>query len=74
MFTEQEQTYCWRMNGSGCEKIPVKLGRMNDSDVEIVSGLDEGETVLLAKPREGSILDNGQDNAPVIPTAAAKGP
>jgi HlyD family secretion protein len=50
VFTEQEKTYCWRMNGSTPEQVPVEVGRMNESFVQILSGLDEGDSVLLVEP------------------------
>ena len=32
------------------EKVEVKLGARNDSEVEIVGGLDEGSRVLINPP------------------------
>jgi len=50
VFTEQEKTYCWRVSGSSIERVPVKIGRMNDVRVQIVAGLSEGDRVLLSPP------------------------
>ena len=52
IFTEQDKTFCYRVNSGRCEEAPVKLGRMNDRRVEIVSGLKEGDKVLLSPPPE----------------------
>jgi multidrug efflux pump subunit AcrA (membrane-fusion protein) len=50
VFTEQEKTYCWRPNGGKPEMAPIKIGRTNDRRAEIVSGLEEGDVVLLSPP------------------------
>ena len=52
IFTEQDKTFCYRVNSGRCEEVLVKLGRMNDRRVQIVSGLKEGDKVLLAPPPE----------------------
>ncbi len=52
VFAEQEKRYCWRLSGGKRQKVTVKIGRMNDSAVEIVSGLQEGDKVLLVQPED----------------------
>ena len=59
VFSEQEQTYCWKVSGSSQEKVPVKVGRMSDAAVEIVSGLVQGDKVLLAQPSEEGTTEGG---------------
>jgi len=52
VFSEQDQTYCWRIDNDGLpHKVPVKVGRMNDAYVQILSGLSEGDRVLLTEPQ-----------------------
>ena len=50
VFSQQEQTYSWRVSGGGVECAPVRIGKSNDKRVEIVAGLAEGDRVLLAPP------------------------
>ena len=74
VFAEQEQTYCWRLASNTPQRAPVKVGRMNDTLVEIVSGLSEGDRVLLAPPaEEGSPQEGkgeqGGKSRPAAPTA-----
>lgn len=52
VYTRQDQTFCYRVDGGGnYERAPVKLGRMNNTQVEILAGLKQGDKVLLAPPR-----------------------
>ena len=52
VFTDKGQTICYRKKGDGCKRVVVKVGRMNDTRVEIVSGLDVDDEVMLAPPVE----------------------
>jgi hypothetical protein len=40
----------------GFAQTAVKIGRASEMEVEIVSGLDEGEGVLLRRPTTGEIV------------------
>ena len=51
VFTEQEKTFCWRVSDGSPERVDVKIGRMNDMRVQIISGLTEKNRVLLAPPK-----------------------
>ncbi len=53
VFTEQNKTYCWRVEDGKSKRIQVEVGGMNDARVQIVSGLNEGDTVLLTSPGDG---------------------
>ena len=72
VFSEGESTFCWKVTGrSRRTKVPVKVGRSNETDVEILEGLAEGDIVLLVPP-EGMIED--QDEKPAgHGTAATEG-
>ena len=59
VFSEQEQTFCWQVVGGKPKKVPVKVGRMNDTAVQIISGLAEGDKVLLAPPSDQDIRNLG---------------
>jgi HlyD family secretion protein len=50
VFTEQEKTYCYRPVNGLPVRTEVKIGRMNDTRVELTSGLAEGDKVLLSPP------------------------
>jgi HlyD family secretion protein len=46
--TERDgQNYSYVVTGSGVEKRPVKIGEANEQFVQIVDGLEEGESVAL---------------------------
>ena len=59
VFTEQEQTYCWQLHDNTPKKVFVQVGRTNETDVQILAGLKEGDTVLLVAP-PGSEPTQGQ--------------
>lgn len=57
---------CYVQKGSKTEPVPVTVGMFNTKFIEIVSGLEEGDRVLLAPPYdtkakdlEGSVLAEG---------------
>jgi len=74
VFTEQEQTYCWRDNDGSYERVTIKVGRMNEARVEILDGLDEGDTVLLVPPPGQESKPDGKVKAkkPKTPEAGPK--
>ncbi|HOD82002.1 MAG: putative efflux system component YknX [Planctomycetes bacterium ADurb.Bin126] len=66
VFTEQDRTFVWRVKNGSQERVPVQVGRMNESRVIVTSGLSEGEKVLLA-PQEAQqevAEDEGEGEAP----------
>ena len=69
VFTEQEKTFCYHVGGASIKVVPVKLGRMNSKRVEIVSGLDEGDKVLLAPPSDQEALTMDEQPAGDAPVA-----
>lgn len=69
VYSEQRKTYVWRLNGDGRpERVEVKVGRSNETQVEVLSGLEEGDEVLLV-PEDGVEPGNGDANeaAPTMP-------
>jgi multidrug efflux pump subunit AcrA (membrane-fusion protein) len=71
VFSEQEQSFCWKITSASRKKVPVKVGGMNDTSIELISGLAEGDKVLLAPPAdEGS--DPSDKTAKPKPPAAPK--
>jgi hypothetical protein len=77
VYTEQDQTYVRRVAGGKAEAVSVKVGRMSDKRVEIVTGLSEGDRVLLVPPSgiTGSAKPKGPKTRPAArsrPTAGAR--
>ncbi|NLF31128.1 MAG: HlyD family efflux transporter periplasmic adaptor subunit [Planctomycetes bacterium] len=50
VFTEQEQTYVWKVEGKQAVRTPVRVGEMSDTEVQILEGLAEGDVLLMAPP------------------------
>ena len=67
VFTEQEKTICYQVRPGGVETVEVKVGRMNDRRVEILSGLAEGDKVLLVPPEEGKEEKKKSEESPSSP-------
>jgi HlyD family secretion protein len=80
VYSEQDKTFCYQVDDSGgYKRAPVQLGRMNNTYVQILSGLQTGERVLLAPPR-GEQVDMGKpkdkeedDEAQDMPPGMSKG-
>lgn len=70
VFSEQRKTYVWRLNGDGKpHRVEIRVGRSNETQVEILSGLSEGDKVLLV-PEDGvepDTGDTGDANTPTMP-------
>jgi len=53
VHTEGEQAYVHRVVGGQTERVQVKLGMMTDTEVEVASGLTEGDVVsVVAVPTQ----------------------
>jgi len=51
VFADGETTYCYRLDEDGrARRVVVEVGKSSDTRTEIVSGLKEGDNVLLAPP------------------------
>jgi HlyD family secretion protein len=50
VFSENDKPFCFRVRGGQIDRVAVTLGKTSDTRAEIVAGLGEGETVLLAPP------------------------
>ena len=53
VHAKEGKFFCFKLDGSGFEKISVKLGKDNNSHVEIVEGVSEGDELLLYDPEAG---------------------
>jgi HlyD family secretion protein len=79
VYSEQDKTFCYRVEGGGYKRAPVQLGRMNNTYVQILSGLQAGDRVLLAPP-SGEQVNMGKpkaeekdDEAKDMPPGMSKG-
>lgn len=61
VFTEQEQTYCRKIVDGHYVKTPIKVGRMNETHVEIRDGLSVGDEILLSVPLTDTAAPNGNN-------------
>ena len=60
VFTRQEESYCWTVSPDGQPtRAVVTIGEVSDTQVQILSGLTDGDVVLLAEPSEAK--KNGND-------------
>lgn len=52
--SEDGKSYVWRRSPTGFEKVEVTLGVMTETEIEITSGLSEGDEVsVVASPSQG---------------------
>ena len=65
VHAEAGKYYCFIDRASGKEKTEVSVGRSNDSFLEIIDGLEEGQHVLLYKPE--SATASSSNEAPPAP-------
>jgi hypothetical protein len=57
--TEDGQAYVTRVTASGSERVAVTLGLITDTQVEILSGINEGDVVtVFANPVQDTALMN----------------
>lgn len=54
VFSEDDQAYCYVVDGGQeTRKVPVKVGELsNDKEVQVLSGVEPGQRVLLIEPPE----------------------
>lgn len=51
---------CYRNNGDEPEAIPVEIGKFNTKYIEIKSGLEMGQKIMLSPPLENNVNFSGQ--------------
>lgn len=82
VYAKGGQRYLFRDNGDGAEHIPVELGQIGAEWAEVVSGINSGDTVLLAFNEElkRRIPDAGGGDSspgtggPAAPSGMRRGP
>jgi HlyD family secretion protein len=79
--TRQGQPVVYVANGEDARPIPVKVGLYNTKFIEITSGLNEGQNILLAPPLDtqqkdlgGAIIAEGEEIPATNMVAMAKPP
>lgn len=55
VFVERGKSYVWTPSGSQWIKTSITTGRNSETMIEVKSGLNAGETVLLRAPTPGEI-------------------
>jgi multidrug efflux pump subunit AcrA (membrane-fusion protein) len=50
VFTEQKNHFCYVSDPTGYEKRMIALGASNEQWAEVISGLQEGDSVCLINP------------------------
>lgn len=56
VFSEEAVQFVYVPRGSKYTRVPVKMGRRSETMAEIVSGVGDGERVLVREPSAGEIL------------------
>jgi HlyD family secretion protein len=74
VFTEQEKTRCYRLVGGLPQPTEIKIGRMNDTRVEVLSGLSEGDKVLLSPPSSAEGKDKNAEKDKKLDANQPPGP
>lgn len=75
VFREQRGNVAYVATPAGVDVRPVTVGRYNVEHVQILSGLAEGETVLLSRPADrGETDESTVDDKSVAPKAGAVAP
>lgn len=73
IFHQGQVSYVYVPRGGKYEKVPVRPGRRSSTLVEIVKGLESGQSVLLREPAPGEVLSreiSPQAIAAIQPTQA----
>ena len=52
VFVENQEHFVFLKTSSGCERHLVEAGSHNNEFIEVISGLDEGDEVLLKMPED----------------------
>ena len=73
VFRSGRQTYCYVRGGGDPQRRPVRVGRYNELWVQILEGLEAGETVLLSPPPSEAATPALQPQAETDEPPAAAG-
>ncbi len=74
VFYDQGSAFVYRSAGDArYERVPVGVGRRSDMFVEIASGLEPGDRVLLRKPSPAEVIGDGKKKPKAEPEMATGG-
>ncbi|MBL7220111.1 MAG: hypothetical protein ISS69_08350 [Phycisphaerae bacterium] len=60
VYNKKDKYFCMKILGGSAVETQIEIGKMNDSRVQVLSGLNEGDKVLLvAKSDKGTNNGNG---------------
>ena len=75
VFVEEGTHYAYTATGGDPVKVTVEVGTSNDTYIEIASGLDEGDRVLLYNPTiqadPAAEMETGEEEEPAESSAAS---
>jgi HlyD family secretion protein len=71
---ENDQHFCWVTDSGEMQRRPVTTGQFNDEFIQVLKGLQVGETVALTVPKRSLIEDEGPKTAPDKGKPAKKDP
>jgi len=74
VFREGPLAFVYVPDGSGWSQKKVKLGRSSELSVEIINGVDVGDTVLLREPEAIEVISRLSENAEGGPPGAGGPP
>lgn len=63
VHAKEGRFFCYSRTPTGTREVPVKVGRSNDSFLEILEGLAEGDEVLLYEPEPATVGREQEEKA-----------
>ncbi len=73
VFAEGEDYFCFVPDQGGFKRIDVTVGSNNSHYVEVESGLEEGQSVLLYDPRDEGLVESADEEDGESPADALSG-
>ncbi len=66
--TDKEKTFLWIKNGQVISQYEVKLGTNDGINYELVSGLNEGDEIILSMTAQKAVAETKAAKSPFIPS------
>lgn len=67
LFERKDEFIVYKKDGSGFDKVSVKIGKKSDDFVIIESGLNDGDIVALRNPNNENLSDDTADDSVQMP-------
>jgi len=61
VYNRKDKYFCMKIVGGSAVETQIEIGKMNDSRVQVLSGLDEGDKVRLVAKSDKATNGNGED-------------